>query len=303
MSLEIEPLDAPPGGGVHGVALSGTLAETAFDAIMAAWHEHAVLVFPNQHFDNETQAAFSRRIGPLENVSIFKFQGADTPNGERLEFADLTNRGSDGGLVAPGTSEKKLLDGNTFWHSDSSFKAVPAKASLLSARAVPSQGGETEYADMRAAYDALDPDMQAWLEDKTAIHSYAYSQSPVGGTELVVDFSLLPPVEHPLVLTHPISGRKALYLGRHASHIVGEDEDEGRALLRRLCDEACQAQRTYKHQWREGDAVLWDNRSVLHRGHSWPADELRRMVRTTIAGNASDNAWLFDTDIPVNAAT
>lgn len=303
MSLEIEPLDATLGAVVHGVALSGTLTDTVFDAIMAAWHDHAVLVFPGQHLDNDTQAAFSRRIGPLENVSIFKDQGADTPNGERLEFADLTNRGSDGGLVAPGTSEKKLLDGNTFWHSDSSFKAVPAKASLLCARAVPSQGGETEYADMRAAYDALDDDMKAWLEGKTAIHSYAYSQGLVGGTELVVDFTLLPPVEHLLVLSHPITGRKALYLGRHASHIVDEDEEESRTLLRRLCDEACQAPLCYKHQWREGDAVLWDNRSVLHRGHSWPADELRRMVRTTIAGNASGNAWLFDTDIPVNAAT
>ncbi|MDP6953806.1 MAG: TauD/TfdA family dioxygenase, partial [Alphaproteobacteria bacterium] len=246
MSLKIEPLDGAFAAVVHGVALSGTLPDAVFEAIMAAWHEHAVLVFPGQHLDNETQAAFSRRIGPLENVSIFKNRGPDTPNGERLEFADITNRGSDGGLVAPGTSEKKLLEGNTFWHTDSSFKAVPAKASLLSARAVPSRGGETEYADMRAAYDALDADMKVWLENKTAIHSYAYSQGLVGGTELVVDFSLLPPVEHPLVLTHPVTGRKALYLGRHASHIVGEDEGESRALLNKLCEDACQAPLCYK---------------------------------------------------------
>ena len=220
----------------------------------------------------------------------------------RQEFAYLSNEKKDGSLAARNSKRDLLLKGNSYWHTDSSFKRVPAKASLLAARAVPKSGGETEWADMRAAYDALDADMQAWLEDKVAVHDYAYSQGLVGGSDVILK-SLLPPVEHPVIRPHPMTGRKVLYVGRHASHIVGEDVAESRALLRRLCDDACRPPRVWKHRWAVGDLVLWDNRAVLHRGHAYPADQLRRMVRTTVAGDAARNEWLFDVDQPANLAT
>ncbi len=308
MTMDVTPVDATLGAVVRGVALSGDIEKRALDEIVEAWHAHAVLVFPGQHLDDARQAAFSRRLGPLENVAIFRQNTDDAINGnpadfrsERQEFAYLTNEKKDGGLVARDSKRDLLLRGNSWWHTDSSFKVVPAKASLLSARAVPETGGKTEWADMRAAYDALDPEMQTWLEDKVAVHSYAWSQGLVGGADMILD-SILPPVEHPIIRTHSATGRKILYVGRHASHILGEDVEESRALLGKLCDEACRPPRTFKHRWTEGDLVMWDNRAVLHRGHGYPADQLRRMVRTTIAGDATPNPWLFDADIPANLA-
>ena len=312
MAIDIAPVDATLGATVRGVELSGDMDEAAFDAIMDAWHEYAVLIFPGQHFDDARQAAFSRRIGPLENVAIFRPNEEDAINGNptryrdgRQEFAYLTNEKKDGGVVARDSKRDLLLKGNSYWHTDSSFKRVPAKASLLSARAVPDAGGETEWADMRAAWDALDPEMQVRLEGRTAVHHYAWSQGLVGAADLVRD-SALPPVEHPIARPHPATGRKVLYVGRHASHIVGEDVEESRALLRQLCDDACRPPRVWKHRWEAGDAVLWDNRSVLHRGHAYPADRLRRMVRTTVAGDtapgATPNEWLYDAGAQPNYA-
>ena len=308
MALDITPADATLGASVRGVALCGDLDRRVFDEIVDAWHEYAVLVFPGQHLDDERQAAFSRLLGPLENVAIFR-PGDDAGFGDapaavaanRQAFVYLTNETKEGGLAAPGSERDLLLKGNTAWHTDSSFKRVPAKASLLSARAVPDTGGETEWADMRAAWDALDPVTQARLEGKTAVHSYAYSQGLVGAAD-AARLSRLPPVEHPVMRRHSATGRKVLYIGRHASHIVGEDEAESRALLRRLCDEACRPPRLFAHRWRAGDLVMWDNRAVLHRGRPWPPGQARRMVRTTVAGDAESNEWLFDTDIPVNRA-
>ena len=308
MTIEVTPVEgAVFGATVRGAALSGAIDGVALDAIVEAWHEYAVLLFPGQHLDDARQAAFSRRLGPLENVAIFRpgseqaINGARASAAEPQEFARLTNETKDGGLVARNSKRDLLLKGNSYWHTDSSFKLVPSKASLLAARAVPETGGETEWADMRAAYDALDPEMQQRLEGRIAVHHYAWSQGLVGGEELILD-ERLPPVEHPVIRVHPATGRKTLYIGRHASHIVGEDVEESRALLRRLCDDACRPPRTWKHRWAEGDLVMWDNRAVLHRGHAYPADSLRRMVRTTVAGDARPNPWLFDTDVPARLA-
>lgn len=311
MAIDVTPVDATLGAAVRGVALSGDLDKRTLDEIVEAWHAHAVLVFPGQHLDDARQAAFSRRLGPLENVAIFRAGDEDAINGHRAAsapprqaFACLTNETKDGGVVAKDSKRDLLLRGNSYWHTDSSFKRVPSKASLLSARAVPDTGGETEWADMRAAWDALDPEMQAWLEGKVAVHDYGWSQGLVGAAD-TIRASALPPVEHPILRPHPATGRKVLYVGRHASHIVGEDMEESRALLRRLCDEACRPPRVWKHRWEAGDLAMWDNRAVLHRGHPYPADRLRRMVRTTVAGDTDDadrNEWLFDTDIPARLA-
>ena len=286
MTLAITPTSATLGAVVRGVRLAA-LEEDTFAAIERAWHEFAVLVFPGQHLSEAAQITFSRRFGPLERSLTAGHVGASP------EIIVLSNVRKDGSLWAAGSDQDLLLKGNNEWHTDSSYKRVPAKGSVLSAKIVPDNGGETAFADMRAAYDALDPAMRAWLAGKTAVHSYAYSQGKVGGTRALsrAEWEALPPVEHPVIRRHPASGRHSLYIGRHASHLVGEDQERSRRLLGRLCAEACRPPRVHTHRWREGDLVLWDNRRVLHRGLGHPPDQARHMVRTTIAGDGAANEW------------
>lgn len=285
MTLEITPTDATLGATVRGVDLA-RLDDATFGEIAAAWHEHAVLIFPGQHLDNDAHLAFSRRFGRLEqSIKRRKTTG----------LSNISNIQADGSVSPPSSLQSRALLGNTYWHSDSSYKKVGAKASLLAAHVVPDEGGETEWADMRAAYDALDADMKGWLEGKIAVHSYEFSHAPFGGMENLneAELSHLPPVEHPVVRVHPATGRKNLFVGRHASHIIGEDLEESRRLLADLTAQGAQPPRTYKHRWSAGDIVIWDNRCVLHRGHRWPDDQPRTMVRTTVAGEAPVNEWVL----------
>jgi alpha-ketoglutarate-dependent 2,4-dichlorophenoxyacetate dioxygenase len=285
-SVRVESLDATIGATVRGVDLDMPLRDEAFEDIHAAWLEHAVLVFPGQFLDDESHKAFSYRFGRLERVITRREDSTEV-------ISNLSNVGQDGTLIEPDGSRALYLKGNSYWHTDSSFKRVPAKASLLSARQVPSEGGETEFADMRAAWERLDSEMQARLEGKVALHSYRYSQGKVGGLDVLsgTDLANLPPVEHPVVRTHPETGRKNLYFGRHASHILGEDVEESRDLLGKLCEEGCRPPRVFSHRWAAGDLVMWDNRCVLHRGRPYPPDQPREMSRTTVAGEAADNEW------------
>ena len=288
MAPEITPTDATLGAVVSNVRLNA-LDDVAFTAILEAWYAHAVLIFPGQHLSEAEQVAFSRRFGPLER-SLTKTHTKHDP-----AIIHLSNVKKDGTLWEARSDTGRLLQGNNYWHTDSSYKRIPAKASLLVAKVVPKSGGETAFADMRAAYDALDPAMQAWLSDKIAVHSYAYSQGKVGGTGAITrdEWDALPPVEQPVIRTHPATGRRNLYIGRHASHIVGEDQSESRKLLEGLCTEACQAPRIHVHKWDVGDLVIWDNRCVLHRGLGHPPDQPRRMVRTTVAGDSDEaNEWV-----------
>ncbi|MFP6774759.1 MAG: TauD/TfdA family dioxygenase [Alphaproteobacteria bacterium] len=288
MALEIIPGAATLGATVRGVDLRQPLAGSAFAAIEAAWHDHAVLIFPEQHLSHDQHRDFSRMFGPLE-LSIRRNRPKST--------GQLTNVQADGTIAPPESLQARFLVGNTFWHSDSSYKRVGAKASILAAHVVPDSGGETEWADMRAAYDVLDDEMKAWLEDKVAVHSYEFSHKPFGGVEVLSldELSHLPPVEHPLIRAHPATGRKNLFVGRHASHILGQDLEESRKLLAELTEAGAQAPRTCKHAWQPGDLVIWDNRCVLHRGHRWPEDQPRTMVRTTVAGDGADTEWLLET--------
>ena len=288
MSPEITPTEATLGAVVGNIRLNA-LDDAAFAAIQEAWHAHGVLIFPGQHLSEEEQVAFSRRFGPLER-SLTKTHTKHDP-----AIIHLSNVKKDGSLWEDKSDTGLMLKGNNYWHTDSSYKRIPAKASLLAAKVVPKTGGETAFADMRAAYDALEPAMQEWLADKIAVHSYAYSQGKVGGTSALTEdeWDALPPVEQPVIRTHPATGRRNLYIGRHASHIVGEDHGESRQLLERLCVEACQAPRIHVHKWAVGDLVMWDNRCVLHRGLGHPPDQPRRMVRTTVAGDSDEaNEWV-----------
>ncbi len=283
-ALRIEPGPGTLGAVVSGARLSA-LGDGEWRAIEAAFHEHAVLVFPKANLAEAEHLAFSRRFGRLERTLSER-----TP---RPEISLLSNVERSGRVAGPEDKLGLFLKGNRAWHTDSSFKVVGAKASLLRAVEVPSEGGDTEWADMRAAWEALDAAAQRRLEGLTAVHSYAWSQGQQIGGETILtadEWDALPPVEHPVVRVHPATGRRNLYVGRHASHIVGMAEEDGRALLRRLTADACQPPRLFRHRWAAGDLVLWDNRCVLHRGHPWPFRDRRVMERTTVAGDG-DNPW------------
>ena len=249
-----------------------------------AFHQHAVLVFPGANLAEAEHIAFSRRFGPLERTL--------SQRTARLEISLLSNVARDGAVAKADEPLGLFLKGNRYWHTDSSFKKVGAKASLLRAVTVPDTGGDTEWADMRAAWDVLDAAAKERLESLRAVHSYAWSQGKVGGVRLLKkrELAALPPVEHPLVRTHPATGRKSLFIGRHVRSISGMDDGAAQALLAGLIERACRPPRVFRHAWAAGDIVAWDNRCVLHRGHPWPFDQPRVMKRTTVAGDG-DSPW------------
>ena len=177
--------------------------------------------------------------------------------------------------------------GNRLWHSDSSFKVVPAKYSLLHARSIPSKGGNTEFADMRAAYDALDEEMRAQVEDLVCEHSQLYSRAQLGFTDFTEEERIrFKPVLQRLVRVHPVTKRKSLYLSSHAGGIIGWPGPEAKAFLRDLNEAATQREFVYSHKWRVGDLVMWDNRQTMHRARPFPAEEPRDVRRTTLMGDA-----------------
>jgi alpha-ketoglutarate-dependent 2,4-dichlorophenoxyacetate dioxygenase len=281
--MQVTPTDATLGAIVSGLSLS-TIDAAQFAEIETLWDRYAVLIFKDQSMTGAEQLAFSRRFGLLEKGLVKKSASL---------LAHIGNTVRSGDIASQDSLQVRFNQGNEQWHTDSSYKRVAAKASLLRARSVPKQGGETEWADMRAAYDALDEPMKNQLIGKVAVHSYRYSHAWHGGLEILSEQELaqLPPVEHAVVQIHPGTGRKHLFIGRHASHVVGEDIERSRAMLRQLTELACQPPRTYKHCWEVGDLVLWDNRCVLHRGHPFPLEQARDMVRSTVAGDAPDNEW------------
>lgn len=282
LAMQVIPTEATLGATVDDVMVND-LTDAAFGQIYQAWLDHAVLLFRSQSLTDEEHLEFTHRFGRLE-MSFARSQAS--------VVGRLSNVDVDGSVAKPDSLRATFLRGNNDWHSDSSYKRIGAKASLLAAHVVPSTGGETEWADMRAAYDALDQATREELEQKIAVHSYRFSHEPFGGLEIAGDdIVYLPDVQHPVLRTHPETGRRILFVGRHASHIIGADTDSSRALLRDLTAHACQQPRLWKHRWEPGDLVIWDNRAVLHRGHPWPDDEPRTMVRTTVAGDDPDNEW------------
>lgn len=280
--LTIRPIHPGFVAEVRGADLARPMDDRTFRAIEDAFHEHAVLIVPGQSLTEEQQIAWSRRFGELE-VSIRSHRRRRVRN---PETSDISNVDADGALYAPGDERAIYNAGNRLWHSDSSFKRVPAKASLLYAIEVPPEGGETEWADMRAAWDALPPERQRELDGLVAVHDFVYSRSLVGFTSFdPVERARVPPVEQALVRTHPATGRRALFLGSHASHIVGRPVEESRRMLLDLLAFATRPQFVHTHRWTPGDLVMWDNRCVLHRGRPWDEARHRRvMQRTTVAG-------------------
>jgi alpha-ketoglutarate-dependent taurine dioxygenase len=287
--LKIQPENSTLGARIYDIDLR-VLSSSAIRNIYEAWHEFAVLVFPKQHLDDKAHISFSSIFGGLERLLTASI--AD----ENPEICRVSNVRLDGRIDKLGDSYELHQRGNQYWHTDSSYKNVPSKASVLRAITVPESGGATEFADMRAAYDALDIEYRARLEKKVVVHDYISSQGLIGGLEQLTEQELLelPPVNHRLIQIHPGSGRKSLFVGRHASHIAGEDFEKSRAELVKITEDACQPPRVFSHEWREGDLVIWDNRCVLHRGRPWRQDQPRVMFRTTVAGDGNSNKWTMD---------
>jgi alpha-ketoglutarate-dependent 2,4-dichlorophenoxyacetate dioxygenase len=257
--------------------------DATFAEITRLFDEHSVLLFRRQSLTDETQVAFSERFGPLEtSIRTLVTQARYLP-----QISNLANVDDEDRLIPAGDKRNLFNAGNQMWHTDSSFKRVPAKASLLSGREVPPEGGETEFASMRVAYEGLPADTQRLLEGKVAIHSFEYSRGLIADGLLPPDHAAqVPPVPQALVRANPRHGRKSFYVASHACEIVGMPTDEARALLRELLDLATRPERVYIHRWQAGDLVMWDNRCMLHRGRPWDESRYRRVMhRTTVAGD------------------
>jgi alpha-ketoglutarate-dependent 2,4-dichlorophenoxyacetate dioxygenase len=270
---------------VDGVDMTRPLSPGEVAAIHAGMDRCAVLVFHDQHIDDDQQLAFTRSLGDIEHAIGTSLRA---PDEYRLPttFADVSNLDKHNRVFARDDRRRLFALGNRLWHSDSSFKAIPAKYSLLHARSIPSRGGNTEFADMRAAYDALDDETRAQVEDLICEHSQIFSRQQLGFTDFTdEERERFRPVRQRLVRTHPVTGRKSLYLSSHAGGILGWPVPEARAFLRDLVEHATQRQFVYAHRWRVGDLVMWDNRQTMHRARPFPAEEPRDMRRTTLAGD------------------
>ena len=283
MAISVSPLHPVFGAVVRGVDFGQPLAAEVLAEIEAAFNRYSVLVFPLQSITDDQQIAFSRRFGPLETSTIYT--GEKRRRLQRPEVFDISNLNPDGEVMGPNDLKRLYNLGNRLWHTDSSFKYIPARASLLSAREIPPEGGETEFADMRAAYDALTDEKKRQLEGLIAEHSIFQSRSLHGFTEFNDDIRReMPPVPQIMVRTHAGSGRKTLYLASHASHVIGWPVEEGRALINELIGFATQPQFVYQHRWRVGDMVMWDNRCTMHRGRPYDEAKYRRVLhRTTVS--------------------
>jgi alpha-ketoglutarate-dependent 2,4-dichlorophenoxyacetate dioxygenase len=288
MAVSIRPLHPVFGGEVAAIDCRRPLDPSEVAAVEAGMDRYAVLVFREQFLADDEQLAFTRHFGELE--------GYRTPGHIRRRdeqrlgpgMADFSNLDKTGNIIAGDDRVWFFKLADRLWHSDSSFRPVPAKYSLLSGRVLPSWGGNTEFADMRAAYDALDARTKAEIEELVCLHSLIYSRQAIGFTELTPEeTAAFRPVRQRLVRTHPVSGRKSLFLSAHAGAIEGWTVPEARMFLRDLTEHATQHEFVYSHAWRPGDLVMWDNRQTMHRARRFDdRREIRDVRRTTLAGDA-----------------
>jgi alpha-ketoglutarate-dependent 2,4-dichlorophenoxyacetate dioxygenase len=277
-------------GEVSGIDITKPLSRDEVAAIEAGMDRYAVLVFHDQKVTDEQQMAFSLNFGVFEEG---RGGNITKPEDRRLQvgMGDVSNLGKDSRPLPLDSRQRAFNLGNMLWHSDSSYRAIPAKYSILSARVVNPVGGNTEFADMRAAYDALVAATKALVEDLVCEHSLMYSRGSLG----MLDYSdeeraMFRPVRQRLVRTHPVSGRRSLYLSAHAGAIIGMPIAEARILLKDLTEHAAQPAFVYAHKWRTWDVVMWDNRQMMHRARRYDETQPRDMRRTTIAGDAPTTA-------------
>ncbi len=261
-----------------GVDLRETLSDADILTIDRAMNEHAVLVFRGQSLSQDQQLAFTKRFGPLD---IGLNMANKIGRLGRKEFADIANIDANGNVLPPDDPKLMGLLANQLWHSDSSFKDPPAKYSMLYAEHIPDKGGDTEYADMRQAYDALPADLHDLIEGRSAEHYAFHSRNALGAGDAGRNVDALPAVNWPLIRTLPDTGRKTLFIGVHTRAIDGMTVPEARMLLAELLEFATQRQFVYRHQWQLGDLVIWDNRCTLHRGMRYDIRVKRELRRST----------------------
>ncbi|MFC4033333.1 TauD/TfdA dioxygenase family protein [Streptomyces polygonati] len=279
MPLNLKPLHPLFVVEVTGVDLTAPMSDEEFHEIHEAFERFSILVFRDQPLSDEQQLEFTKRFGPIETAPNYAGNALRLRN----EFTDISNLDSEGNVVDPEDRLARYNLGNQLWHTDSSFKAVRAKCSLLSAREIPESGSATQYADMRSAYEALPDERKQQVDKLVAEHSIAHSRSLIGFDSFNDDVAKsLPPVPQRLV-DHRENGRSNLYLASHASHIVGRPVDEGRSLLAELIEFATQEQFVYTHDWAVGDLVVWDNRCTMHRGRPYDMSQRRALHRTTVS--------------------
>ena len=281
--MDIVPLGPGFAAELHGVTLGDIAADdAAYAAARAAFEQHSVLVFRDQQVTDEGQLAFSRRFGPPEVTKVGSL-------GTGSHFVILSTIGPDGKVVPPDHRYALRNKANQLWHTDSSFKRVPALTSVLSARIIPARGGETEFVSTRLAFERLDPALRKKLENSFAWHDYAHSRGQIAA-DLAnpEERAALPPQCWRMVWKNPVNGRSALYLASHAYAVEGMEATAGKKLIDELMDLATAPGTSYVHEWKSGDVVMWDNRATMHRGRPWPAHEARFMVRTTISATEAD---------------
>jgi alpha-ketoglutarate-dependent 2,4-dichlorophenoxyacetate dioxygenase len=268
---------------VRGVELIDVATnDAAYRAVREAFEEHSVILFRNQEINDDVQVAFSRAFGPLERTKVGSLCAGTL-------YVHITNVAANTTLVAETDRQALANRANQLWHTDSSFKGTPALASVLSARTIPEDGGETEFVSTRLAWDRLSEAQREELRDLVAVHSYATSRDKIDPALMTpVERAALPPVRWRLIWHNPANARDALYIASHAAAIEGMDAGRSQALLSRLIDEATETSHVYSHRWRAGDVILWDNRATMHRGRPWPGTQARLMVRTTISARDID---------------
>ena len=286
MNIRVTRLTPVFAARVEGVDITRPIDDAEWKVIRAAFEEHAVLVFHDAPLDDAAQIAFSERFGALEITKSIN-PAAGTP------FARQSNLDIRTGEVIPPDDRRMVYQlANMLWHTDSSFKPVPSLCSLLSARVVPPEGGATEFASTRAAYPSLPDALRRRVEGAFAVHDFGWSRDQIRqGFFTAQERAVYPPVRHPLVRANPVHGRKALFLGAHASHIEGLPLDEGRALLREVLEHVTGPEFRYRHAWRAHDLIIWDNRCVLHRATPYDSVRHQRLLqRTTVSGDPAEPA-------------
>ena len=280
MTLKLKPLHPLFAAEAGGIDLRKPLAPGLVREIERAMDQYAVLVFRGQPLTQEEQLAFAKSFGPLD-LGLKKATRAAANLTGYDEIIDISNVDAQGRIYDRG--HRKIVSNlaNQLWHSDSSFQKPPARYSILHAVVVPEKGGETEYADLRAAYDALAPEMRAAIENLHAPHFALHSRIWLGEQYSQAELDAIPPAEWPLVRVHPGSKRKLLWVGIHATHVKELTLAEGRMLLAQLLEHATQREFVYRHAWRPADSVMWDNRAVIHRGRPFDLSQHRELRRTS----------------------
>ena len=297
MAIVIQQIPSAFAGEVTGADCACPLSADDVAAIEAGMDQYAVLVFRDQNLTDQQQIDFTRHFGELE--------GYNTPGHIRKRddsrlgagIADFSNLDKSGNIMSDQDRVWFFKLGDRLWHSDSSFRPVPAKYSLLSGRVLPSWGANTEFADMRAAYDALDDRTKREIEDLVCEHSLMFSREAIGFTDMTPEERVaFRPVRQRLVRVHPVTGRKSLFLSSHAGTILGWTVPEARMFLRDLTEFATKDRFVYSHEWRVNDLVIWDNRTTMHRARRFDRNEVRDVRRTTLAGDVATMAQVEQVD-------